>query len=143
MSETRPPRDGPDSGAGSGRRRAWRRRPPLQSVGTDPDYRFSLANERTFLAHLRTALALLASGVALAQLAPDVGDPRLRAATSALLVVLGLALAATSAHRWRRTEEALRRAEPLPTSRVPLLLGNGVALAAVLVLVAVVSEAWA
>ena len=37
-----------------------RRRPPLRSVGTDPDYRFTLANERTFLAWLRTALALLA-----------------------------------------------------------------------------------
>ena len=43
-----------------------RRRPPLRSVGTDPDYRFTLANERTFLAWLRTALALLAGAVALA-----------------------------------------------------------------------------
>jgi putative membrane protein len=39
-----------------------------QQQGQEPDYRFSLANERTFLAWIRTALAILASGVALDQL---------------------------------------------------------------------------
>lgn len=50
-----------------------RRRPPLRSVGSDPDYRFTLANERTFLAWIRTALAPVAGAVALAGLAPDFG----------------------------------------------------------------------
>lgn len=33
--------------------------PKWRREGRDPDYRFSLANERTFLAWIRTALALL------------------------------------------------------------------------------------
>ena len=41
-----------------------------RSVGEEPDYRFTLANERTFLAWIRTALALIAGGVALVQLVP-------------------------------------------------------------------------
>lgn len=37
----------------------------------EPDYRFTLANERTFLAWIRTALALLAGGVAVIKLVPS------------------------------------------------------------------------
>uniref|UniRef100_UPI0021F2A03F DUF202 domain-containing protein n=1 Tax=Mycolicibacterium gadium TaxID=1794 RepID=UPI0021F2A03F len=48
-------------------------KPPLRSVGSDPDYRFTLANEWTFLAWLRTGLALLAGAVALASLVHDFG----------------------------------------------------------------------
>lgn len=43
---------------------------PHAEPGTEPDYRFTLANERTFLAWIRTALALIAGGVAVAQLLP-------------------------------------------------------------------------
>jgi putative membrane protein len=39
----------------------------------EPDYRFTLANERTFLAWQRTALGLLAAAVAAVQLLPEVG----------------------------------------------------------------------
>ncbi|WP_283215114.1 DUF202 domain-containing protein [Pseudofrankia sp. DC12] len=46
-------------------------KPPVHTVGTDPDYRFSLANERTFLAWIRTALALLAGGIAVVQIVPS------------------------------------------------------------------------
>jgi putative membrane protein len=41
--------------------------PAWRHEGTEPDYRFTLANERTFLAWIRTALALLAGGVLLHQ----------------------------------------------------------------------------
>ena len=37
----------------------------------EPDYRFTLANERTFLAWERTALGLLAAAVAVVQLVPE------------------------------------------------------------------------
>ena len=43
-----------------------RRRPGwVYDEGAEPDARYSLANERTFLAWIRTALAVLAAGVAL------------------------------------------------------------------------------
>ncbi|MDQ7903693.1 DUF202 domain-containing protein [Phytohabitans sp. ZYX-F-186] len=87
----------------------------LRAVGSEPDYRFSLANERTMLAYLRTALALIAAGVALLQ----VFDHPLDTAAGAVLVGAGVAVAANSYRRWRRVEEALRRDEPLPFSRVP------------------------
>ena len=38
--------------------------------GTEPDPRFSLANERTFLAWFRTGITLLALGIAAAGRAP-------------------------------------------------------------------------
>ena len=38
-------------------------KPRWYEEGEEPDYRFTLANERTFLAWLRTALALIAGGV--------------------------------------------------------------------------------
>ncbi len=34
----------------------------ISRIGEAPDYRFSLANERTFLAWIRTALGFLAAG---------------------------------------------------------------------------------
>ena len=51
------------------------RGPAWQHEGDDPDYRFTLANERTFLAWIRTALALLAGGVLLHQFASTL-EPR-------------------------------------------------------------------
>ncbi len=47
----------------------------ISRLGEAPDYRFSLANERTFLAWIRTALGFLAAGVGLDQLAPDFATP--------------------------------------------------------------------
>ena len=60
------------------------RTPPWRLSGREPDYRFSLANERTFLAWIRTALSLLAGGVLLEQFATRL-EPR--------IVVVGLAIA--------------------------------------------------
>jgi putative membrane protein len=41
--------------------------PAWRHEGTEPDSRFTLADERTFLAWIRTALALLSGGVLLHQ----------------------------------------------------------------------------
>ena len=96
-----------------------------REVGKEPDYRFSLANERTFLAWIRTSLALLAGGLAVAKFLPLFGGSL---ALSLLLMALRLILAATSYRRWSRTEIALRTGAPLPTSRQPVLLALGVTL---------------
>ena len=71
----------------------------------DPDYRFTLANERTFLAWLRTALALLAAGVAVVQLLPEFGIAGARRTVGVMSVALGIAVAAAAIRRWRRVQQ--------------------------------------
>jgi putative membrane protein len=85
----------------------------VYGVGSTPDPRFSLANERTFLAWVRTSLALLAGGVALDTV--DLDGPRgLQTALAAGLIVLGLLGAAVSWVRWAAAERAMRLGLPLP-----------------------------
>ncbi|MGG5171624.1 YidH family protein [Pseudarthrobacter sp. J1738] len=103
---------------------AWRR------TGTTPDYRFSLANERTFLAWLRTSLALLAGSVAIDQLAPNIAPPLVRLLLCVVLAGIGATLAVISYRRWAQTESALRRGEALPFSWILLVMTVIVALAA-------------
>ena len=116
---------------------SWRRTlaKGVASVGHDPDYRFSLANERTFLAWIRTALALLAGGLGVEKFLPEfVG----RSALALLLAVMGLVLAATSYRRWALNEIALRTDRPLPASRQPLLLAAAVTIGGLIIAVLVV-----
>ena len=61
----------------------------ISRLGEAPDYRFSLANERTFLAWIRTALGFLAAGVGLDQLAPDFATPLIREVLALLLCLFG------------------------------------------------------
>lgn len=98
--------------------------PNPRRTGHEPDYRFSFANERTFLAWIRTSLALSGGGLAVVQLLPEfVG----RDVLGLLLLVLGFFTAATSYRRWAANERALRNDRPLPASRLPRLLAAGVA----------------
>lgn len=92
----------------------------------EPDYRFTLANERTFLAWIRTALALLAGSVAIVQLVPDLGIPEGRQLLAALLAIMSVAVVAGSALRWRSSQQAMRRDAPLPSTLMPRLLALGV-----------------
>ena len=94
-------------------------------AGTEPDARFSLANERTFLAWIRTSLALLASGVALEAVAPPM-QPGLRLAASVLLIVLGLLTPVQAWFAWSRDERAMRQGRPLGASLMiaPLAVGT-------------------
>ena len=106
---------------------------------TDPDYRFTLANERTFLAWLRTALALLAAGVAVVQLLPEFGIEGARRTVGVVSVALGIAVAVAAIRRWRVVQHAMERAEPLPPSRMPLLLGAALAVLGLAVAVLLVA----
>lgn len=105
----------------------------------EPDYRFTLANERTFLAWLRTALALLAGAVAVVHLVPAFGFEGARRLVGALLAALGVAVAAAGVLRWRAVQSAMRRRAELPPTRMPLLLGAALAALSVLVLVLVMT----
>ncbi|HEU4947849.1 MAG TPA: DUF202 domain-containing protein [Kribbella sp.] len=110
-----------------------RSRLPLDEVGEPPDYRFTLANERTFLAWIRTALALMAAGVAVVQLIP--GLPVMRHALGFVLISLGGVLAAGSYAHWEHNERAMRLGERLPHSPVPRLVAGVLSLAALAALV--------
>ncbi|HCC40417.1 MAG TPA: hypothetical protein DEQ49_11015 [Arthrobacter bacterium] len=103
--------------------------------GTEPDPRFTLANERTFLAWIRTALALLAGGIAIEAFTSDLFLEPVRKSLAVLLLLLGMVLSAGAAVRWIRVERSMRNKTPLPLPLVvPLLSGAG-ALAAAVVLV--------
>jgi putative membrane protein len=106
------------------------------SRGGEPDARFTLANERTFLAWIRTALALIAGGVALEVLGLDLHEG-FRLAASLVLVAIGILTPALAWIGWMRTERALREGRPLPTSLLGMVLGAAVTLAGVLVLLAI------
>ncbi|HEY9307831.1 MAG TPA: DUF202 domain-containing protein [Microbacterium sp.] len=106
-------------------------------TGTDPDARFSLANERTFLAWNRTALALLAGGVALEALGLDL-QPDLRLAASLILIAAGVVIPVLAWLEWGRTERALRAGSPLPGSVTSAALAATIVLVGVLVLLGVV-----
>ena len=110
------------------------------SGGTEPDARFTFANERTFLAWSRTALALVVAGLAIVQLLPPFpGVPVGRHLLGIPLIVLGAVLAVTAYAEWVRNQHALRRGEPLPQSVLPWILAatvTGIAvIAAVVVLI--------
>jgi putative membrane protein len=106
----------------------------VYGTGSEPDYRFSFANERTFLAWIRTALALVAGGVALDALDRD-ADGTFRTVLPAVLLVLGGLCAGFGWLRWAAAERAVRRREPLPSSLLTTVLAVGV-LAVALVAVA-------
>jgi putative membrane protein len=113
--------------------------PPAE---TEPDPRFTLANERTFLAWNRTALALIAAGLGIVQLLPPFpGVPFGRYVVGLPLIVLGAVIAVAAYWELKRNQTAMRRGEPLPRSVVPRLLsatiGGVAALAAAVVLLSV------
>jgi len=131
---------GADPAADPAADRPARRGPRWAQEGTDPDYRFSLANERTFLAWIRTALALLAGAVALRQLVPTFRVPGVRTLISLLLGGLGLAIAVTAYRHWAACESAMRHGRTLPPSPLMPWVAWVLGLAAVIVVVAVVVE---
>jgi putative membrane protein len=106
--------------------------------GEEPDPRFSLANERTFLAWIRTSLALVAGGIGLEAFVPRLAVPGLRQVLSVCLVLLGTAVSATAWSRWVRTQRAMRLGAPLPVPRLAPLLSFGIAAIALITVVLLV-----
>ena len=101
--------------------------------GTEPDPRFTLANERTFLSWIRTALALLAAGIALEALSAQLLNFELRKPISLSLVTLAILISASACIRWLKIENALRARKPLPFPMlIPVLSIALLALTAVL-----------
>jgi putative membrane protein len=92
------------------------------------DYRFLLANERTFLAWMRTALALIAGGVALDQFVVVAGARDLVTVLGIFAIVLGGIVAVLGMVQWRRADRAMRNATRMNSSSTVLILGSILAL---------------
>jgi putative membrane protein len=109
---------------------AWR------GVDKEPDYRFTLANERTFLAYVRTSLAFFAAGTAILSFFDRVIAHRaLVVIIGSGLYALGVFTAASCYWRWRRLEEAMRRGSPLPFSLVPPIITGSLIILALIAFV--------
>jgi putative membrane protein len=123
-----------------GRRAGWRPS-AVTEVGEEPDYRFTLANERTFLAWIRTALALLAGGVAVIKLVPSFSLAGGRHLLGIPLVLLSLLLSLSAYRHWALGERAMRLNRPLPRSLLPPVLAGSLTLITVVALVLVLTGA--
>jgi putative membrane protein len=110
--------------------------------GTEPDPRFTFANERTFLAWSRTALALVVAGLGVVQLLPPFpGVPWGRHVLGVPLIVFGAVVAVAAYSEWVRSQRALRHGQPLPRSVMPQLLAAVVTVIAVIAAVVVLVSA--
>jgi putative membrane protein len=98
------------------------------SEGRRPDTQAELANERTYLAWLRTGLALVALGVAAERVLPAEGIIWARQLVGITLILAGVLTAGLARSRWQAVDRAVRTGRPIPR---PIL---GYVVAAVIVL---------
>jgi putative membrane protein len=99
---------------------------------SEPDARFTFANERTFLAWTRTALAFMVAGLGIVQLLPPFpGVPWGRHVLGVPLIVIGAVIAVVSYGQWVRSQQAMRRGEPLPGSILPKILAVSITIMAI------------
>ncbi len=110
--------------------------------GTEPDPRFTFANERTFLAWSRTALALVVAGLGVVQLLPPFpGVPWGRHVLGVPLIVFGAVVAVVAYSEWGKSQRAMRLGQPLPRSVMPRLLTAVITVIAVAAAVVVLVSA--
>ncbi|CAN5319682.1 hypothetical protein BH09ACT10_BH09ACT10_26640 [soil metagenome] len=126
MSDNEPPRRWP---------------PSVYGGGNEPDPRFSMANERTFLAWIRTALAMLAAATALIALDLSLPAP-LTVIMAIVLAVIGMLCAYQAWTGWAQTEYALRHHAPLPSSLMKVVVAAAVAAVAIVLIVASALSQW-
>lgn len=106
---------------------------------TEVDYRFTLANERTFLAWIRTALAFAAAAVAVVHVVPSSADgPDLRTVVGVGLAVASVVLAGIALHRWISVERAMREGRPVRSTLGPYAVAVCMALTGVVATILVV-----
>lgn len=106
---------------------------PSRDDGVEPDARFTFANERTFLAWTRTALALIVAGLGVVQLLPPFpGVPWGRHVLGVPLIAFGAIVVVVAYWEWGRNQHALRHGVPLPRSVLPILLAAVIAVMAVI-----------
>ncbi len=117
-------------------KRPWSER--LLDDGANPDPNLSLANERTFLAWIRTALALVALGIGVATFVSNQLERGLAIVIATGLIVMGGAIAAASWLRWLAVERALRNRKGIPIPRMGPALAFGISVMAAVAIVAVV-----
>ena len=117
-------------------------RPRSLRDGAEPDPRFTLANERTFLAWVRTSLGLMAGAVAMEAFAGDEIPEIIRTPLACVLLVLAALLAIVAFRRWIRIEVSMRHKQPLPVPQASILLVLGIAIGAVLLIVAILGSTF-
>jgi putative membrane protein len=116
--------------------------PAPDDDGTEPDPRYTFANERTFLAWSRTALALVVAGLGVVQLLPPFpGVPWGRHVLGVPLIVFGACVAVSAYFEWVRSQRAMRHSLPLPRSVMPKLMAVIIATMAVVSAVVVLVSA--
>ena len=98
--------------------------PRVEKELTDP--RYTLANERTMLAWTRTALALIAAGLAFIQFI-ELVQPGGRRLIGVALIIIGSLVALVSGGEWRRREQAIREGRPIDMSWLGWVVTIGVA----------------
>lgn len=89
------------------------------------DYRFLLANERTFLAYVRTGLALQIAGFGVLEFLTH-GQAALRVGLGLVLVALGSFVGLAGYLRWRANERSIRRGAPMHATRSTPVIAVGV-----------------
>ncbi|MFL0287786.1 MULTISPECIES: YidH family protein [Mycobacteriaceae] len=105
----------------------------------EPDYRFTLANERTFLAWQRTSLGLMAAAVAVVQFMPELAIPGLRHVLGVGVGIMAVLTAVAGLRRWSQVDRAIRNDEPLPQASAPTFLTTGLALIGLITVVLALS----
>jgi putative membrane protein len=104
----------------------------------EPDPRFLLANERTFLAWIRTSLALIAAGAGTLTFLDDIGSDAARRALGIMLLGTGAVVALFSPRRWASTNRALRSGDRLPDALLLPVVAIVVGISAIVLLVGAV-----
>ncbi len=105
----------------------------------EPDYRFTLANERTFLAWQRTSLGLMAAAVAVVQFMPELAIPGLRHVLGIAVGAMAVLTAMAGLRRWSQVDRAIRNDEPLPQASAPTFLTTGLAMIGLITVVLAIS----
>lgn len=126
----------PARGTGHAEFADTRRPRSVYGVGTEPDPRFTLANERTYLAWVRTSVACMAGGIAFDAFVVSAPDA-LRSTAGIGLVLIGIFCVVSGYRRWMLNERALRLSRPLTASILASILGLAFVAAGLVLVVAI------